>query len=132
MIKLELPLPPSVNHYWGHRVQTRSGRKAFVFMYLSAEAKRFRFNVLAAVRGDAIQIMDGKLHMELHVYPKKGTRPDVDNYVKPLLDALEHANVFGNDRQVKSLDVRMHGAAAVGDGRLEVTITPIVEGPQLF
>lgn len=38
-------------------------------------------------------------------YPARG-RPDLDNRLKPLLDALEHAGIYDNDRQIDDLRIR--------------------------
>ena len=98
MITLELPIPPSVNHYYGRRgVQN----------YLAKSGKVFRHMVATAVNeagyrgyfGDKRLVIDAVLHL-----PSRAG--DIDNRLKPLLDALEKAELFDNDRQVDSLKVK--------------------------
>jgi crossover junction endodeoxyribonuclease RusA len=43
--------------------------------------------------------------MEVYLYPPDNRKRDVDNILKPLLDALEHANVYENDSQIDKLCV---------------------------
>lgn len=52
-----------------------------------------------------------------------GPEQDIDNCIKPLLDALEASKVIVNDNQVKELLVIQKRRAAIG--RVEVTIKSI-------
>ena len=54
-----------------------------------------------------------------------GPAQDIDNCLKPLLDALEHCRVFINDSQVDELLVLKKRRAAIG--RVEVTVKTIGE-----
>jgi crossover junction endodeoxyribonuclease RusA len=47
-------------------------------------------------------------------------RRDLDNLLKALLDALQHARVFFDDEQIDALSVRRNGCAKPGG--VEVTI----------
>ena len=46
--KAQLPMPPSVNHYWGKAVRYKNG-KPYVHVYLTAKADKFRSDVIAHV-----------------------------------------------------------------------------------
>ena len=97
MITLELPVPPTINHYYG-----RNGVRTF----LTKSCKVFRHMVATAVNdaGHRGYFGEQRLAMDitLHLPSRRG---DIDNRIKPLLDALEHANLFDNDRQVDSLKI---------------------------
>ena len=95
-IKLTLPYPPTVNHYWG-----QLGSKK----YLGKKGKEFRESVFLCVYAAQQGRLDARLHMEVYLYPPDNRKRDVDNVLKPLLDALEHANVYENDSQIDKLCV---------------------------
>ncbi len=91
MITLELPYPPSVNHYWRHY----RGRTL-----ISRGGRTFRKDVGAALAAAGVRPMDGRLAVAVEVYPPDRRRRDIDNVQKALLDALEHGGAFHNDSQV--------------------------------
>ena len=135
-ILLVLPYPPSVNHYWQHKaVRSRKSKRWTTIKYLSARAKSFRVEVHARVLeqigippklGTRLAVI-----VNLHYGPKDedskhgGPAQDIDNGLKSLFDALEHANVYQNDSQIDELLVVKKRRAAVG--RVEVTIKSIGE-----
>ena len=134
-IQLKLPYPPSVNHYWSHKaVRSRTTKRWTVIKYLSARAKQFRQDVTEAIEsqiGDAPKLK-GRLACIVHEHygPSKpdghaGTAQDIDNCLKPLFDALEHAGMYINDSQIDELLVLKKRRAAIG--RVEVTIRSIGE-----
>jgi Holliday junction resolvase RusA-like endonuclease len=47
----------------------------------------------------------GPLEMSVRLFPADFRTRDIDNVLKPLLDALEHAQVFANDSQIARLTV---------------------------
>jgi len=51
--------------------------------------------------------LEVKLRMEIEMYPPDRRGRDVDNYQKPILDSLEKAKFYENDRQVKELESKM-------------------------
>lgn len=112
-VDLVLPMPPTVNNYYGI-VKGTSQR------YLMRAAKLFRHEVALIVDkaerrgffGDAKLAMRVDLH-----FARDG---DVDNRLKPLLDALEYADLFGNDRRID--DLRVVRGHRVKGGRCLVTI----------
>ena len=63
--------------------------------------------------------------MEVYLYPPDNRKRDVDNVLKPLLDALEHAGTYENDSQIDKLCVtRME---VIKGGSCDVVITEITE-----
>lgn len=118
MIILNLPFPPSVNHYWGHRA---AGKR--VMKFLDARGKAYRKTImeecLVQRLGPALQ---GPLSCTLDLYPPDNRRRDCDNYTKALLDALDHANVYGDDSQIRKLTITMHGK--VPEGLCTISLEP--------
>jgi crossover junction endodeoxyribonuclease RusA len=76
MISLQLPYPPSVNHYWGV-----SGKQRFI----GKKGKEFRQAVAEACLDAQIQTMDGRLAVHVAIWPPDNRKRDVDNTLKPLL-----------------------------------------------
>jgi crossover junction endodeoxyribonuclease RusA len=76
-------------------------------MHLSAKAVRFHAGVMAAVlavRGD--RKLSGRICVCLEAYPPDRRKRDIDNLVKPTLDALTKAGVWLDDEQVEELTIR--------------------------
>ena len=96
MIKLELPYPPSVNHYWG-----QSGKNKF----LGKKGKEFRIAVAEACLDAEVVALEGRLSLHVSLYPPDRRKRDVDNVLKPLLDAMEQAGCFENDNQIDELHI---------------------------
>lgn len=97
MLMLTLPHPPSVNTYWGFKGSHR---------YLTPKAKLFKQEVwIAFLNSKHIGFKDARLSITVNLYaPDKRVR-DIDNPIKPLLDALTQAKVFNDDGQVDRLTV---------------------------
>ena len=91
MISLELPYPPSINHYYSYY----RGRPV-----LSKDARMFRQQVRAAARAQKIEPIMEPLAVRIDMYPPDNRRRDADNVQKSILDALQHAGVFWDDSQV--------------------------------
>jgi len=85
MLELELPYPPSINHYW-RRVGPRT--------LISREGRRFRQRVMAILAAFHIRPLAGNLAVHVKVFPPDRRRRDIDNVLKSLLDALEHGGAF--------------------------------------
>lgn len=99
MIELSLPYPPSVNHLYatvrGRRVLSKKGRE-----YKSSIAE------LVALQKHAPELK-GDIGVMIDLYPPDRRRRDIDNPVKPLLDALTKSGIWSDDSQVKLLSVQM-------------------------
>lgn len=111
MIELELPLPPSVNHYW-RRVGSRT--------LISRGGRAFRRQVCSILAAEGVRPMDGRLEMTIDVYPPDRRRRDLDNLQKGLLDALAHGGAYLDDSQIDRLVVQRRRVARFGKVRVRI------------
>jgi Holliday junction resolvase RusA-like endonuclease len=109
--EVELPYPPSINHYW-RRVGPRT--------LISREGRRFRQRALALLAARRVQPLDGPLAVEVEVRPPDHRRRDIDNVQKALLDALQHGGAYADDSQVVRLAIVK--GPPVGGGKTVVRI----------
>jgi len=111
MIKITLPYPPSVNHYY---VRNRFGGVA-----VGNEGRRYRTAVqLIAINRGVTMPMAGDLEMNIRMYPPDRIRRDTDNILKCLFDAMEKAGFYENDycirkHTVERMDVFKGGKVEV-------------------
>jgi crossover junction endodeoxyribonuclease RusA len=105
VIELELPYPPSVNHYY-RRVGPRT--------LISREGRRFRERVCALLAAAGVRPLRGPLRVEIEVYPPDRRRRDLDNAMKSLNDALEHGGAFYDDSQIADLRITRRGCVPGG------------------
>jgi Holliday junction resolvase RusA-like endonuclease len=105
MLEVELPYPPSINHYW-----RRVGHKTLI----SREGRRFRTSVVAILAAMRLRPLAGDLAVEVEVYPPDRRRRDIDNVQKALLDALAHGGAYADDSQVVRLEITKREPVAGG------------------
>ncbi len=110
-LSVTLPLPPSVNEYWKPLPNGRG-------LYLTKSAKQFRTDVGWLMKGKPT-FGDAELAVMIQ-WHMTDRRSDVDNRIKPVLDALEHAGTFDDDRQV--VDIRAVKMHPVKGGRCHVKV----------
>jgi len=123
VVTLRLPWPPSVNHYWRHVV---IGQHAQV--YIATAGKRFRTDVLAAWLATPRPRLTGRLAVEILATQPDRRKRDIDNLLKALLDALQHAGVFGDDNQVDRLTVARAGVESPGCVEVRIAVIGESEG----
>jgi crossover junction endodeoxyribonuclease RusA len=84
--------------------------------------KAFRAEVWALVKAARFRTFhDTRLAFFLELYPVNRARGDLDNRIKPLLDALQVAGVFDNDEQVDYISaLRRFGHPEKGHCRVRV------------
>lgn len=109
--ELSLPWPPSVNHYWR--------RNKGPGMHISAEGQHFRTNVAMASGGTAG--VYGRVAVQVIAYPPDLRARDLDNLLKSLLDALQHAGMIESDALIDDLHITR--SERVPGGRVDVVIT---------
>lgn len=112
MPTIELPWPPSVNHYW------RMVRGRF---YVSGEGVAYRKEVTRRV-GEC-DTLKGRLAVEILLYPPDRRKRDIDNVCKAVLDSLAHAGAYENDCQIDRLSVARQ--ELIEGGLALVTITEV-------
>jgi len=105
VIELELPYPPSVNHYYRH-----VGRRTLI----SREGRRFRDRVVAILASMGIRPVDGPVELRIEVYPPDRRRRDLDNAMKAIWDSLEHGGAYHDDSQVTKVTAEMLDPAPGG------------------
>lgn len=97
--ELELPWPPSVNHYYRH-VGPR--------VLISRVGRRYRERIVTKLAAENVREFGEPVELHLELYPPDNRRRDVDNLLKCLLDALQHGGLYRDDSQVCKLTVIKH------------------------
>ncbi|WP_338762046.1 RusA family crossover junction endodeoxyribonuclease [Massilia sp. METH4] len=115
MITLTLPLPPTINHAYGHR---RNGTK-----FIRPALLKFRKAVADIVAEAGHRPLAGRLSLFVAVHPATRARQDLDNRSKTLQDALTHAGVWLDDEQID--DLHLVRREVIKGGRVRVVITEL-------
>lgn len=109
MLVLNLPLPPTVNHY----LKSSGFRR-----YLSKAAIEFRQKVSEYVIEYRVpKLGKSRIEMQVTLYFATKRRQDIDNRIKALWDSLAHAGVFDDDEQIDVLIIH-RGEIKKGGGCL--------------
>ena len=113
-IQLLLPWPPSINHYWLARGNTR---------FISKAGKQFRQAVAEECAQQGVVALEGRLAVYVALFPPDRRARDIDNVAKALLDACEHAGCYASDNQIDELQIIRQGVQK--GGHCTVLILPI-------
>ena len=117
---IDLPFPPSMTTMW------RNFRGRTV---LSKAGRAFREDVQNIIIDNNIpKFGDSKLRITMILRPRDKRKTDIDNRIKAVLDALEHAGVFNDDFQVDHLEM-IRGEPLKG-GLLHVVIEELPDPHQ--
>ncbi len=119
MITFYLPMPPTVNHYYG-----QSGKRKFI----SEAGKKFRAKVQEIVAQAGHEIIEGRVMFAVSIHPASKRKQDLDNRLKPLQDALTLAGVWIDDEQIDVLHVVRRDV--VKGGYVTVVITELSAAPK--
>lgn len=99
---LYLPWAPSMNRYWrsvpmrgGCRVLLSKAGREYKERVQAVVLEHWRFPTLTAER----------VGITIIYHPPNRRKFDIDNYVKPIFDALEGARVVRNDQQFRPMYV---------------------------
>ena len=79
--------------------------------------------VMDAVNEAGIQPLEGRLAVHIALFPPDRRKRDVDNVLKSLLDACEHAGCYENDSQIDELHVIRQDI--IKGGACTIVILPI-------
>ena len=112
-MELELPYPPSVNHYW-RRVGAR--------MLISRGGRAFRSRVCAILAARGVRPLTGPLDVLIELFPPDRRRRDADNAQKSLLDAFDHGGAYHDDSQIVHLDTWKREPIEGGKVRVRLTL----------
>lgn len=93
-----LPFPPSVNNYYA----VVRGRKI-----LSKRGREYKRGAAQHLLVWGLQRIEGPVWVELLYVPPDRRRRDLDNLLKPVLDSLTEAGIYGDDSQVKIINAEM-------------------------
>lgn len=117
MIALTLPLPPTINHYYGQR--PRGGK------YIKPAGVEFRKAVAEIVAEAAHKTLEGRLALFVAIYPATRAKQDIDNRAKSLQDALTNAGVWLDDEQID--DLHLVRKEVIKGGQVKVVITELAD-----
>ena len=121
-LRLTLPWPPSVNHYWRTvPMRGRGGRGTQGFrVVISREGRVYRQRVIARLGGHGRRPLPSRLHVRVVLHPPTRRALDIDNRMKALLDALEHAGVYLDDGQIDRIEIERGGVVKGGAAIVEI------------
>jgi Holliday junction resolvase RusA-like endonuclease len=114
-IFLDLPLPPSVNSYWGF-----SGHRRF----LTAKAVKFKQEVAHAVSQQDIKFGSARLEMTITIHFADRRVQDLSNRIKALEDALVQSGLMDDDSQIKILHVYEKAIVKGGKCLVKINVLP--------
>lgn len=119
MISLTLPMPPSANRLW------RNGKKR---PFKSGEYLTWEQAAQAAIPMSARNLIRGKHSVTMVVDRPDRRLRDLDNRIKPVMDALKDQKflkgVIRDDSDTQSITVCWTGDEPVKPACVRVTITP--------
>ena len=113
---MDLPWPPTVNHYW------LSGKGTH--KYVSDAGNAFREDVIAiANKHEEIEMIHGEVVVALIAYPPDRRKRDIDNIKKAIYDGLTHAGVYKDDCKISvCFDVMDRVRVPDGEGWVHVDV----------
>jgi len=113
MLKLSIPYPPTVNHYW---IQT--GKRKTI----GAKGIAYRNEVYYAVRTKKpAEPLSGRLSVKINATMPDKRRRDLDNILKAALDGLQNAGIYLDDCQIDALEVRRGPVQKPGRLKIEIS-----------
>jgi crossover junction endodeoxyribonuclease RusA len=120
-MKLVLPYPPSINHYFCRK---RDGN-----MYIGDRGVEYRLAVkLAVVQAGIKPLKDCGLSMIVHLFVPDLRKRDIDNPMKCLLDALTHGGAIVDDSRIAELMIYKHAPSSDDDGGKSIVLIEGVGG----
>lgn len=112
-----LPWPPTVNHYYG----VARGRK-----FLSERGRKYKKDCHWIMAGQKVpRFSSGKFSVTIRAFPPDRRMRDLDNLLKPVLDALTEYSAITDDSDVDEIHIIRMGR--LEDGSLEIDIERRIE-----
>lgn len=122
--QLILPWPPSINTYWRHTWK-KGGGIGSGRVYITDQGQAFRELVGWECKAQkARKHGKARVRVVLNAYPPDRRRRDLDNVLKPLLDALQHAGLYDDDSQIDRLEIHRMFPSWKG-GHVDVVVVEI-------
>ena len=111
--------PPSVNHLYQNR---RNGGR-----FRTAKARQYEIDCKKTIHdyGKGSVDPDARFSVSIVAYPPDRRRRDIDNLLKPILDAIQSAKVITDDSQIDQLAIRR--SAPTKGGSIVVSVEEIEE-----
>lgn len=128
-LKIKIPFPPTANHIWA-----RGGKRT----YLTKEYQSFlKIVSLAIKRAEEARPLFGAnaYAVRLVVYPPDRRVRDLDNLIKPVLDALTRAGLWLDDSRVCMITACKGAPAEEPFAVVEITALheqPEIDPPELY
>lgn len=98
MINVKLPWPPTVNTYY----TVARGRKI-----LSTKGRLYKVDsAVELMQQKAPKKIKTRLEVKIDAYPPDKRKRDLDNVIKPILDAMQDYGIFLDDSQIDRLSIR--------------------------
>lgn len=120
MTILELPWPPSVNHYW------RFGNGHF---HISPGGRAYKLAVAGIIAAARLRPLEGPVKVTIDAFPPDRRRRDLDNLEKCLLDSCAvrkgfDTGLYTDDSQIKRKESTMHDYDPDRAGRVILSVSP--------
>lgn len=119
--EFNIPFPPSVNKYWGTRM---NGRK-----FLLPRGRKFKDDVSLLLLSNGFTDIRWfvQVKLDLTAYEPDRRRRDIDNLLKAILDSLSKY-IYEDDSQVRELTIR-RGGVDKENPRIAVKVETVINNP---
>jgi len=116
-----LPWPPSVNVYYRAVPHGKHGARNI----LSAAGRQYKQDAARAFRLTHEGLsLHGRLYCHLTMRAPTRRKYDIDNRIKPVLDALQDVGAFDDDEQIDKI-LAERGIVNPGNGHVQITLRQI-------
>lgn len=115
LFELYTVYPPTINNYYK---KTQRG------VHISDKGRRFRDELIkdAHEQLQGMEKITGKLRIDVIAWVPDNRKRDLDNIMKPILDAMTHADLWGDDSQVDQMVV-YRGTKIAPTGALYIKVS---------